>query len=628
GLLLAAALALAVVEPLVHALRRQSRRLERRSLELERLALVGENTSAAVLVGDAAHRVQWVNAAFTSCTGWGAAEVEGALTVELLAHPLADQTVCAALRDAVAAGRPQRAELRCRRRDGSDLWLDVELRPLHDAHGTLRGFITVGHEVGAPQAERGRVAPEQVGLSEVADRGQGQQPLYAAARADRLTGLPDRGAAMARLERALAHARSHRGYGFALLFIDFDRFKHVNHTLGHDGGDELLRQIAERLRLALRPGDELARVDSCTDLAARLGGDEFAAVLDGVRDADTVAAVADRLLRELAEPFNVLDHPVRSSASIGIVCVADGADGVESAAALLRDADTAMYEAKRAGRGRWVMFERSMHERLLHTMALEHDLRRALRGDELFVAYQPVVELASGRLSGVEALVRWQHPERGTIGPAEFVPVAEECGLVGDLGHRVLMLACRQFMHWQRTFGERAPATLAVNLSRAQLDRPGFTDEVAQVLQGAGMSAQQLQLEVTEALAAQDARAQAVLRELKARGVRLALDDFGSGYSSLACLHQLPVDSVKIDRTFVRHAQTVEVHRVLIEATIRVARTLGMTTVAEGIETEGQAALLAALACDRGQGWLYGRPMTADELERWLPPAAAGIVVA
>ena len=234
-----------------------------------------------------------------------------------------------------------------------------------------------------------------------------------------------------------------------------------------------------------------------------------------------------------------------------------------------------------------------------------------------------MVELGSGRPSGVEALVRWRHPVRGVLAPGEFVPVAQECGLIEELGRQVLAKACRQFAQWQRRLGARAPGQLAVNLSRAQLVQPTLADDVARVLGEAGMAAQQLQLEVTESLAGRDEKAQATLRALAARGVRLALDDFGTGYSSLACLHELPVDTVKIDRSFVCHAETVEYHRVLIEATIRVARALGMTTVAEGIETEGQAALMKALACERGQGWLYGRPMAPEEYERWLAAGAA-----
>jgi EAL domain-containing protein (putative c-di-GMP-specific phosphodiesterase class I) len=263
------------------------------------------------------------------------------------------------------------------------------------------------------------------------------------------------------------------------------------------------------------------------------------------------------------------------------------------------------------------MFDDSMQERVVRALALEADLRRALKDDELFVVYQPVVDLIHGTLVGVEALVRWRHPTRGMVSPVDFVSAAEECGLIDALGSVVLNKACRQFEVWQRTLGVLAPRQLSVNLSRAQLERVGIVDDVSAVLQRCSIAPESLQLEITESLAAQDERVQSTLRELKKLGVRLALDDFGTGYSSLACLHQMPVDTVKIDRSFVKHAETVEYHRVLIEATIRVARTLGMITVAEGIETEGQATLMRELDCDRGQGYLYSKPLEAAELERW-----------
>ena len=290
---------------------------------------------------------------------------------------------------------------------------------------------------------------------------------------------------------------------------------------------------------------------------------------------------------------------------------------------MLRNADTAMFEAKRAGRGRWVMFDNSMQERAARAMAMENDLRRALKADELFVVYQPVVDLQSRALTGVEALVRWRHPERGVVNPQDFIGVAEACGLIDAVGAFVLQRACTQFVRWREMLAGRAPLRLAVNLSHAQLKRSGVVEDLAALLQACAMQPEWLQLEVTETPAAQEQPVQATLRRIKALGVQLVLDDFGTGcfgtgHSSLACLHQLPVDSVKVDRSFVQQAQTVEHHRVLIEATIRVATALGMTTVAEGIETEAQAALMLALHCDRGQGFLFGRPMEAAALEAWL----------
>jgi diguanylate cyclase (GGDEF)-like protein len=447
-----------------------------------------------------------------------------------------------------------------------------------------------------------------------------RRQLEASARIDGLTGLPNRAVVIDRVERAIVHARRHPDYRFAVLFMDLDRFKQVNDTLGHAAGDELLRQIAHRIEDTLRPGDAVARVASEIQVAARIGGDEFVVVLEGLRrpeDADTVAA---RLLGELSEPYLVGSQVVHSAVSIGIVV---SEQGCESADAVMRDADTAMYEAKRAGRARCVRFDASMHERVIQALAVENDLRRALRDGELFALYQPVVDLASGRMVAVEALVRWRHPTKGVVGPDGFIAIAEECGLIDAIGNQVLQRACRQLAAWRRELGALAPEAVAVNLSRAQLAHPGLADEVAMVLAAEGLQPADLELEITETLAAQDERVQASLRELKALGVRLSLDDFGTGYSSLACLHLLPVDAVKIDRSFVVHAEAVEYHRVLIEATIRVAQTLGMTTVAEGIETPEQAALMHSLHCDRGQGWLFSRPMTAAELSRWALDAQA-----
>ncbi len=480
-------------------------------------------------------------------------------------------------------------------------------------------------------------AQRMVGVHiDISERKRHEQQLQVSAFSDALTGLPNRAALLQLLAALVARQRAAAATGtgtaghFGLLFLDFDRFKQVNDSLGHAAGDELLRQIAQRLQGALRSGDAVSRAgDGLTCTAARLGGDEFVVLLDPLAQAGDASAVAERLLHVLARPYEVLGHRVHSSASIGVITSAQAHDGPDS---LLRDADTAMYEAKQGGRGRWVLFEPRMQQRVRDLASVEADLHSALERDELFVVYQPVLALdettlASG-CAGVEALVRWRHPAHGVVPPMQFVPVAEESGLIGALGLFVLRSACRQFMRWRLDLGARAPALLAVNLSIAQLRLPDLVAQVQQTLADNAMPAAALQLEVTESLAAQDPLAQARLRELKALGVKLALDDFGTGYSSLACLHQLPVDTVKIDRSFVVEAERSEYHRALIEATVRVARTLRMTTVAEGIETAEQAALITALGCDRGQGYLYCRPLEASALADWLATRPAPALAA
>ncbi len=622
ALLLLALLAAVVVEAALRSLHRQGLRLRGQASSMRRLALVAENTSALVLITDGDDRLQWVNAAFTQVTGWTLADALGRRPGELLAHPQADEDVLRAVQAAVRDTQGLQQEWLHRSRSGADLWLSVDLCPLHADDGTPAGFVRVSthataraHQPTCRQALlQGRSSP---------DTDVGTQPDHHApgARTDALTTLPTRVVALDRLRHALDHLRRHPGYGFAVLSMDFDRFRPVDETLGPGAGDELLRQIAHRLTLAVRPGDVLARLDAPESVAARLGGDEFAVVLDGISDEGSAQAVVQRMLQALSEPY-LLDGciPLQCPASIGVVlCTAELlSDAGPTAEELLRNADTALHEARRAGRGRWALFNHSMHERLVRALEVEADLRRALKDDELFVVYQPVVDLSDHALVGVEALVRWRHPQRGLVSPVAFIGIAEECGLIDAIGGLVLHTACSHFMQWQTRLGPAAPRQLAVNLSRAQLERDGLVDEVREVLQACAMPPEQLQLEITESLAAQGEHVQANLHRLKSLGVRLALDDFGTGYSSLSCLHQLPVDTVKVDRSFVQHAETVEYHRVLIEATIRVARTLGMTTVAEGIETPGQAELMRTLACDRGQGYLFSRPLEGADLERWV----------
>jgi len=291
--------------------------------------------------------------------------------------------------------------------------------------------------------------------------------------------------------------------------------------------------------------------------------------------------------------------------------------GHDDADSVLRDADIAMYEAKRTGRARYVMFESSMRQRLTDSVVLERDLRQALSRQEMFVVYQPLVDLGTGALAGLEALVRWRHPARGLVSPVEFIPLAESSGLIGALGLFVLETACRDFVAMQLALGPLAPPTVAVNLSREQLRQPGLASDVQDALRNSGVAPAQLVLEVTESLAAQDEQVLGALHALRDLGIALSLDDFGTGYSSLSCLHLLPVTVVKIDRSFVSLADSSDYHRVLIEATIRMADVLGLGTVAEGIETPQQAAMMDQLGCGKGQGYLYSKPLELTALIDW-----------
>ncbi|MBC7682574.1 MAG: bifunctional diguanylate cyclase/phosphodiesterase [Ferruginibacter sp.] len=447
--------------------------------------------------------------------------------------------------------------------------------------------------------------------------------LSVAARMDNLTRMPKRAVALERLQRALAREPGEPGYAFGVLFINCDRFKQVNITQGRAVGDELLSMLADRLRVNLRSYSRMGQPFDGEPMAARMGGDEFVVVLDDLEQPDDAHVVAQRLLNVLAKPYGIGTQQLHCSVSMGIVL---RAQVTGDANWVLQSANIAMVEAKRAGGGHYVVFEPAMFARAALRAGMETELRVALAEEQLFVVYQPVVGLrgllgADGlidRSAGVEALVRWKHPKRGVVPPVEFIGVAEETGLICALGDFVLATACRQFVQWQTVLGPQAPRLLAVNLSRAQLVQPDWVAQVAEVLRSTGMDPQQLQLEVTESLAAQDEKVQGCLHALKALGLSLALDDFGTGYSSLASLHQLPVDIVKIDRSFVCQADTSQHHRVLIEATVRVAHSLGMGTVAEGIETEAQADVVRALQCEKGQGYLFSRPLAADDLVRWI----------
>ncbi len=420
---------------------------------------------------------------------------------------------------------------------------------------------------------------------------------------DSLTGLPNRALFVDRLEYAVKCKRRERVPGYAVLFLDLDDFKIVNDSLGHAVGDALLVEVGGRLEACLRPGDTVAR----------LGGDEFAVLLENVTDEAHLSQIATRL-RQTFGTFTAQGHDLRVTPSIGVVSSEGGYSDVE---ALLRDADIAMYQAKARGKGCYALFDPAMRERAKTRLTLESELRAALTHDQLCVHYQPIVAVQTGELAGVEALVRWQHPERGMISPGEFIPLAEETGLITQLDRFVLKEACQQVRQWQEMYGH--DLTLSVNLSGQQFIESDLAPYVESVLRDTGFGAGHLHLELTESLliggSKQVSEALAALRTL---GVKLHLDDFGTGYSSLSYLQRFSAHTIKIDRSFIRNLTESQESATLVRTIILMADALGMQVVAEGVETEAQLAHLKTLGCDYIQGYLFGKPLSEAEAEDYF----------
>lgn len=435
---------------------------------------------------------------------------------------------------------------------------------------------------------------------------------------DALTRMPNRAALEEQLGTMLSDAQNDPGH-CAVLVLNCDRFRQINDAYGHAFSDQLLVKMAWRLRTTLNRSSRDSLWPGLITTLARLGSDEFAVVLKGIGEASDVDAIARHLMSILDQPYYLEGHQLACRVRVGAAVLTNE---MQSAKHVLHSAGIALAAAKKNPAARYVRFTPELHQQAKYRSYMEAELRRALIEQELFVVYQPVVDLQSRapilRCAGVEALVRWQHPLRGVVPPAEFIGIAEECDLINALGDFVLKTACRDFMTWQSMLGGLAPRWLAVNLSRAQLSTPGWLDKMRRILQSTGMPPNRLHFEVTESLAAQDETVQHALHELKALGLKLALDDFGTGYSSLACLHLLPLDIVKIDRSFVSQVDTSTHHRVLVEATVRVAHSLGMKTVAEGIETPAQAAAVIGTGCNKGQGYLYSPPLKPHDLAQWL----------
>jgi len=484
----------------------------------------------------------------------------------------------------LAARLPFRDLVYCLGSPGSrGVYISVSGEPIFDLDGRFKGYRGVGRDV-----THQRLAEQQV---------------LKLARYDGLTGLPNRSMFIDELERTLARARRH-GEAFALFFIDLDRFKNINDSLGHGAGDQLLKVMASRLRELLRD----------SDLVARLGGDEFVVLLDGTVDAAALAHVARKALAAIAEPVLIESRSYQVTGSIGISLYPD--DGAD-AATLLKNADAAMYLAKDSGKNNYQFYTAQLAAHSAQQFALEADLRAALQRDELQLHYQPKVRVDDGALVGMEALLRWMHPQRGLLAPGAFITLAEDSGLILPIGQWVLQAACRQVRAW-RDAGLQVPRC-AINLSARQFVTDTLVDEVQRALAEHALDASALEVEITESvLMADPQRASRTLQVLHALGVQIAIDDFGTGYSSLAYLKRFPAQTVKIDRSFVNGLPQDRDDAAITQAVIAMAHSLGLEVVAEGVETRAQLDFLMRLGCDQAQGYFIGRPVPAEQLQQRL----------
>ncbi|MCA1593282.1 MAG: EAL domain-containing protein [Acidobacteria bacterium] len=443
-------------------------------------------------------------------------------------------------------------------------------------------------------------------IQDVSDRKQAEDHIRYAAFHDALTGLPNRTLLADRMSIAVERAKRLSNYKFAVLFIDLDRFKIVNDSLGHDMGDKLLIELSRRLTQCIR------RVDT----VARLGGDEFAILLDGITGPDVTTDITARIQESFASPFDLDGQVFFTTASIGIAFSATRYDRPED---ILRDADTAMYRAKANGKARCEVFDVRMHTRAVEALKLENDLRQGIERNEIQPHYQPIISTETGVVTGLEALARWHHPQRGLVSPADFIPLAEETGLIVPLGMSVLKQACHQLRKWQGMFEAQEQLTMSVNLSGKQFAQANLVEEIRNTIRDAQLDPSCIRLEITESVVMENAISSIeLLKQLKSIGVKLSIDDFGTGYSSLSYLHRFPFDILKIDRSFISRMSTDRESRSIVKTIITLATELDKDVIAEGVETEGHRAALVELSCHYGQGFLFSKPLDADKAAEFL----------
>ncbi len=443
-------------------------------------------------------------------------------------------------------------------------------------------------------------------LTDITRQKQSEAELLQQAQHDKLTGLPNRSLFIEVVRTALARSKRNESYKFAVLFLDFDRFKVINDSLGHEFGDMLLINIAQQLRVQLRT----------VDTAARLGGDEFVVLLDGIDGIHGAIDAANRLLAEFSKPHNLRGHEVISTASIGIVTSEGEYHRPDE---LIRDADNAMYQAKAAGKARYVVFDEQMHAKALYRLNLEKDMRKAISLGQMWLAYQPIVDLEDGTLRGFEALLRWDHPELGPVGPDQFIVIAEETGEIVAIGDWVLEQACRQLVRWKKEYSCADNLFMNINVSKRQVAQPDVVKKLSRVFKDTGIDPCDVKIEITESVIMDDRHGiTPVLDDIRSLGVQLAMDDFGTGHSSLSCLHRFPIDVLKIDREFIMNMEQRIEYTAVIQAIITLAHTLNISVVAEGLETAEQVAQLQALECDTAQGYYFSKPLNAKDASEYI----------
>ena len=567
------------------ALRERAQKRQRDE-QLRQLSRALESSSNGVMITSSIqldHPIVYVNPAFERITGYTPAEVIGQSGRFLVRDDLAQKGLNE-IRACLREHREGYAVLRNYRKDGELFWNELSIAPVRDESGHVTThFVSI--------------------INDVTERITYEQQLEYHATHDTLTGLVNRNLLNDRIDQAILQAK-HSERLVGVMLLDLDRFKLINDGFGHIPADNLLKAVATRLAHCVRD----------TDTVARLGGDEFVVVLGGIDDADSVASVAAKIMRNLTLPLSIEGKEVFVTASVGIAMYPRDGDHGEN---LLRNADVAMYRVKEHGRNNFRFYAPEMSHMALDRLDMEGNLRRALERDEITVFFQPIVSLASGRIVGAEALARWNHPRIGMIHPPEFIPLAEETGLIIPLGERVLRLACQQIAAWQAA--GLPPLKVSLNISARQFRQENLPELLQRVLAETGIAVEALEFELTESMVMHDVEnAIAMLRELKQIGVTLALDDFGTGYSSLAYLKRFPIDVLKIDRSFVRDIDREADDAAIAHAVIAMAHSLGLQVTAEGVENEAQLALLRQYGCNDFQGYLFSRPVPAEEFSLLL----------